>query len=265
MKSNFFKFFIIPILSGIVVVSSLFFSSNLLIKSFSLFDNDEIPIILAPKKPIKEKPKNPQGQVIEHTTQEFWGIFDNDNEKNDSVEILKPLEPETPPVNIAISEEIKTPTQESSNSNKQSEIENSKHILDENIKENASSNKSSEEKNSNNVSVENIRKDETILVPLSRPKFNKNNEKSMNIKNNFYVQLASFNNKKLAENSSKILEEKLAVSLEGNTLSLMEVNLGKDKGFWWRIVTNLISRDEAESICSLLKVEGQNCIVRSKK
>ena len=27
----------------------------------------------------------------------------------------------------------------------------------------------------------------------------------------------------------------------------------------------LKTRDEAESICSLLKVEGQNCIVRSKK
>lgn len=256
MKSNFFKFFIIPILSGILVVSILFFSSNLLIKSFNLFDNDEIPIILAPKEPIKEKPKNPQGQVIKHTTQEFWGIFDNDNEKNDFVEILKPLEPETPPVNIGIAEETKTSTQESTNSNKQSEIENSKNILNENIKENTSS---------NNVSVKNIREDENILVPLSRPKFNKNNEESINIKNNFYVQLASFNNKKLAENSSKILEEKLAVSLEGNNLSLMEVNLGKDKGFWWRIVTNLISRDEAESICSLLKVEGQNCIVRSKK
>ena len=61
-----------------------------------------------------------------------------------------------------------------------------------------------------------------------------------------------------------VLNEKLAVSLSGNELQIMRVDLGDGKGIWWRIVTNTIPRGEAETVCALLKSEGNNCIVRSR-
>ena len=54
------------------------------------------------------------------------------------------------------------------------------------------------------------------------------------------------------------------MSLSGNELQIMRVDLGDGKGTWWRIVTNTMSRGEAETVCALLKSEGNNCIVRSR-
>ena len=83
-------------------------------------------------------------------------------------------------------------------------------------------------------------------------------------KKGYFIQLASFNNKNKAELSVDILNEKLAVTLAGNSLKIMKVDLGQGKGVWWRIVTDILSRSESETICALLKSEGNNCIVRSK-
>ena len=91
-----------------------------------------------------------------------------------------------------------------------------------------------------------------IENPVSKPK------------KGYFVQLASFNNKEKAKVSVDILNEKLAVTLNGNQLQIMKVDLGNGKGIWWRIVTDIIKRSEAETICALLKSEGNNCIVRSK-
>ena len=70
--------------------------------------------------------------------------------------------------------------------------------------------------------------------------------------------------KKKAKVSVDVLNEKLAVSLSGNELQIMRVDLGDGKGIWWRIVTNTMPRGEAETVCALLKSEGNNCIVRSR-
>ena len=91
-----------------------------------------------------------------------------------------------------------------------------------------------------------------IDSPISKPK------------KGYFIQLASFNNKNKAELSVDILNEKLAVTLAGNSLKIMKVDLGQGKGVWWRIVTDILSRSESETICALLKSEGNNCIVRSK-
>ena len=102
----------------------------------------------------------------------------------------------------------------------------------------------------NNYNQDNI--SEIIEKPVSKPK------------KGYFVQLASFNNETKAKVSVDVLNEKLAVSLSGNELQIMRVDLGDGKGTWWRIVTNTMSRGEAETVCALLKSEGNNCIVRSR-
>ena len=91
-----------------------------------------------------------------------------------------------------------------------------------------------------------------ISIPISKPV------------SGYYIQLAAFNTKIRAEIAVKILNEKLAVSLDGAILKIMQVDLGADKGFWWRIISNKLTREEAESTCALLKSQGQGCIVRSE-
>ena len=103
---------------------------------------------------------------------------------------------------------------------------------------------------SNLLDADNISK--IINTPISKPK------------KGYFIQLASFNDQEKAKFSAGILNEKLAVSLGGNSLKVMKVDLGKGKGIWWRIVTNIMDRNDAETICALLKSEGNNCIVRSK-
>ena len=109
--------------------------------------------------------------------------------------------------------------------------------------------------NKNVVNMDNYNQDnisEIIEKPVSKPK------------KGYFVQLASFNNETKAKVSVDILNEKLAVSLNGNELQIMRVNLGDGKGIWWRIVTNTMPRGEAETVCARLKSDGNNCIVRSR-
>ena len=104
------------------------------------------------------------------------------------------------------------------------------------------------------LETNNSNDNEPLLIekPVSKPK------------TGYFVQLASFNDEKKAKSSVTILNEKLAVSLGGKSLQVMTVDLGEGKGLWWRVITVIISRNEAETLCALLKSEGNNCIVRSK-
>ena len=76
-------FSVILVLSGVIYT---FFNIN-------FFSKKEIQLIKAPKGPIKEKPKNSGGKIIDHLDAEFYGILDKDIE-NKFVEVLKPPAPE---------------------------------------------------------------------------------------------------------------------------------------------------------------------------
>lgn len=244
-------FSVILVLSGVIYI---FFNIN-------FFGNKEIQLIKAPEGPIKEKPKNSGGKIIDHLDAEFYGILDKDIE-NKVVEVLKPPapEPELPIIEL----DLEIVNSQDNNSNPINDNDNISFKIDKNDnfddqnkeleltsqdKDNLSLEKNNFDSiNDNNSEILSLK----IENPVSKPK------------KGYFVQLASFNNEKKAKVSVDILNEKLAVSLNGNQLQIMKVDLGNGKGIWWRIVTDIISRSESETICALLKSEGNNCIVRSK-
>ena len=263
MTENSKKFkILLPLLGGLFSVILVLSGAIYIFFNINFFSNKEIQLIKAPEGPIKEKPENSGGKIIDHLDAEFYGILDKDIE-NKFVEVLKPPapEPELPIIELDL-ETIKgqdniEPINENDNrsfnidkndnfdnQSKELEITQQKQNID-NLSLEKNNFDSIDDKNSDILSLE-------IENPVSKPK------------KGYFVQLASFNNEEKAKVSVDILNEKLAVTLNGNQLQIMKVDLGNGKGIWWRIVTDIINRSEAETICALLKSEGNNCIVRSK-
>ena len=261
MAENVKKFkILLPLLGGLFSVILVLSGAIYIFFNINFFSKKEIQLIKAPKGPIKEKPKNSGGKIIDHLDAEFYGILDKDIE-NKFVEVLKPPapEPELPIIELDLktvkgqdnSELINESDNISFKIDKNDNFDNQAKELESTAenKENLSLEKNNfdsiDDKNSDNLSLK-------IENPVSKPK------------KGYFVQLASFNNEEKAKVSVDILNEKLAVTLNGNQLQIMKVDLGNGKGIWWRIVTDIINRSEAETICALLKSEGNNCIVRSK-
>jgi hypothetical protein len=223
-----------------------------------LFSEEKIQIIKASKGPVKEKPLDSGGKIIDHLDANFYGILDKDIDTK-VVEVIKPPspEPELPSVqldlenlevvdNISINTDINVFKPDPLISNDNISTSSKENILNDNLSQ----------VNDNNSLTNNLILNDNITQiidsPISKPK------------KGYFIQLASFNNKNKAKLSVDILNEKLAVTLAGNSLKIMKVDLGQGKGVWWRIVTDILRRSDAETICALLKSEGNNCIVRSK-
>ena len=257
-KNKKFKF-LIPILSGLLAVIFVLSGAIYIFFNINLFSEEKIQIIKASKGPIKEKPLDSGGKIIDHLDADFYGILDKDIDTK-VVEIIKPPspEPELPSVlldlenlevvdNISINIDINNALKpDPLTSNDNISTSSKENILNDNLSQ----------VNDNNSLTNNLILNDNITQiidsPISKPK------------KGYFIQLASFNNKNKAKLSVDILNEKLAVTLSGNSLKIMKVDLGQGKGVWWRIVTDILRRSEAETICALLKSEGNNCIVRSK-
>tara|TARA_Y100001934_G_C12076499_1_gene642663 strand:- start:8 stop:793 length:786 start_codon:yes stop_codon:yes gene_type:complete len=251
---------LLPLLGGLLSVILVLSGAIYIFFNINFLSNKEIQLIKAPEGPIKEKPENSGGKIIDHLDAEFYGILDKDIE-NKFVEVLKPPapEPELPVLEL----DLKT-IKVQDNSETINESDNKSFEIYENDSfDNQTKELELTSQNKDNISLEKKNFDSIddnnsdilslkIENPISKPK------------KGYFVQLASFNNEEKAKVSVDILNEKLAVSLNGNQLQIMKVDLGDGKGIWWRIVTDIINRSEAETICALLKSEGNNCIVRSK-
>ena len=261
MVENSKKFrILLPLLGGLLSVILVLSGAIYIFFNINFLSNKEIQLIKAPEGPIKEKPENSGGKIIDHLDAEFYGILDKDIE-NKFVEVLKPPapEPELPVLEL----DLKT-IKVQDNSETINESDNKSFEIYENDSfDNQTKELELTSQNKDNISLEKKNFDSIddnnsdilslkIENPISKPK------------KGYFVQLASFNNEEKAKVSVDILNEKLAVSLNGNQLQIMKVDLGDGKGIWWRIVTDIINRSEAETICALLKSEGNNCIVRSK-
>ena len=70
-KSSKFKF-LIPILSGLLAVIFVLSGAIYLLFSINIFNEEKVQIIKAPKGPIKEKPVDAGGKIIDHIFNLFF-------------------------------------------------------------------------------------------------------------------------------------------------------------------------------------------------
>ena len=99
-KNKKFKF-LIPILSGLLAVIFVLSGAIYIFFNINLFSEEKIQIIKASKGPVKEKPLDSGGKIIDHLDADFYGILDKDIDTK-VVEVIKPPspEPELPSVQL---------------------------------------------------------------------------------------------------------------------------------------------------------------------
>ena len=212
MAENSKKFrILLPLLSGLLSVIFVLSGAIYIFFNINFLGNKEIQILKAPEGPIKEKPKNSGGKIIDHQDADFYGILDKDID-NKVVEVLKPTapEPELPSIELDLDNNI-----EKDNISEITNKRNKYEISDDNQDENSSNNNqnleiTSQEKeninteNKNIVNMDNYNQDnisEIIEKPVSKPK------------KGYFVQLASFNNETKAKAQVEEMCKKLLANL----------------------------------------------------
>ena len=79
MAENSKKFrILLPLLSGLLSVIFVLRGAIYIFFNINFLGNKEIQILKAPEGPIKEKPKNSGGKIIDHQDADFYGILDKD-------------------------------------------------------------------------------------------------------------------------------------------------------------------------------------------
>jgi hypothetical protein len=77
----------------------------------------------------------------------------------------------------------------------------------------------------------------------------------------YMIQLAAFRKEDIASEQAGLLLKKHETRLQGVTLGTMRIDTG-DSGIFWRIVSEPLPREAADTICASLKRAGQDCILR---
>ena len=77
----------------------------------------------------------------------------------------------------------------------------------------------------------------------------------------YMVQLAAFRKEDIAAEQAGLLLKKHEKRLQGATLGTISIDTG-DNGIFWRVVSEPLPREAADTICASLKRAGQDCILR---
>ena len=77
----------------------------------------------------------------------------------------------------------------------------------------------------------------------------------------YMIQLAAFRNAEKATELAKILSQKHKLRLQGVDLETMSVDTGSN-GVFYRIVSAPLPRPDADKICGVLRRSGQDCFLR---
>jgi hypothetical protein len=232
-------------------------------------DQNDVEIITAVDGPIKVKPDDVGGKAIKNQDSAVMSMIANNTKSDADVENLRPLssEPELPPVTLAEEAPKTAPEKQTDNKTtidiatidpKSTESEIKKSTL-------KSDNETVSEEKTENV------KAPISLIPTAKPEVKKKKladvkpKKTPNTDDPLYrVQLAAFRNADKGTEVASLLTEKHRTRLNNTILETSKIET-KDNGIFWRIVTEPLSRANADNLCTLLKRAGQDCILRKVK
>ena len=239
----------------------------------------ELPVIKANKTIFKAKPENPGGKIIPHQDSKVLEILEGLTEKDNRTEKLRlpDAAPELPPIALKeddnseypesfkplekTTENISIPTKAISEDNytKNDIINNGINLTNIISPDNSTQRPDINQKQEmpdNQISQDKVEKT-PIVVPSSKPASPKLIEGEKTHK----VQLAAFSRQKKARQQAAILMEKHKIRLNGIILEVTQIDTGSS-GIYWRVITEPLRKDLANSTCNLLKSAGQDCIVR---
>ena len=232
-------------------------------------DQNDVQIIKAVDGPIKLKPDDVGGKAIKNQDSAVMSMIANNTKSDADVENLRPLssEPELPPVTLAEEAPKTAPEKETDN---KTTINIAKIDPKSTVSEIKTSTLKSDNETVSEEKTENV-KAPTSLIPTAKPEVKKKKsadvkpKKTPNTDDPLYrVQLAAFRNADKGTEVASLLTEKHRTRLNNTILETSKIET-KDNGIFWRIVTEPLSRADADNLCTLLKRAGQDCILRKVK
>lgn len=236
----------------------------------------EVIIVKAVETPLKVKPTEPSGKIVDHQNLLIVDILKGGTKETDQTETLRPSapNPEPPPVNVirdgsskTLNKEVQetttidaaqkvvngadTPRILANKSNGKSR-EKSPEITPETSTKEASARNRSPKKpgvkhgKSKKETAPKMKK-RIIVIEGSAPLY--------------MIQLAAFRSAKRAEEMAEILSQKHKTRLKDVDLETMRVDNGSN-GIFHRIVSAPLPRQDADKVCSILRRSGQDCFLR---
>ena len=252
----------------------------------------DIAVIKAIDAPIKIKPLDPGGDVVDHQNLLVVDILKGGNKADHQTETLRPTSPspEPPPVAEAetaakavLEKPIATIKDKSKTNDK-----TTANSVDEAAQNSLLKAKSATESTTQTLAKAAAGKDATgaetktaastkastrstkpaatkpAAAKANRDTASKINKRVIVIEGDeplYMIQLAAFRNAEKATEIAKILSQKHKSRLQGVDLETMSVDTGSN-GVFYRIVSAPLPRPDADKICGVLRRSGQDCFLR---
>ena len=280
-------FAILASIIAIVGGTSYFLVPSLISKTVT-----DIAVIKAIDPPIKIKPLDPGGDVVDHQNLLVVDILKGGNKADDQTETLRPTSPspEPPPVAEAetaakavlekpiatIKDKSKTDDKATANSGDkaaQNPLPEAKSATDSTTqtlaKAAAGKDATGTETNTATSTKASTRSTKPAATKPAAAKANRDTASKINrrvivIEGDeplYMIQLAAFRNAEKATEIAKILSQKHKSRLQGVDLETMSVDTGSN-GIFYRIVSAPLPRPDADKICGVLRRSGQDCFLR---
>jgi hypothetical protein len=245
----------------------------------------DIIVVKAIETPIKVKPSNPGGEVVDHQNLLVVDILKGGNKADNQTETLRPTSPspEPPPVAEAETETkaiLETPlaTGEDQSKTGGEAMANSgdeapkKPLSKARSVAKVAAVKDAVAKDATGAETKTATSAEPTKPPAAKPAAAKaDKDTASKIKKRviviegdeplYMIQLAAFRNAEKATEMAKILSQKHKSRLQDVDLEPMSVDTGSN-GIFYRIVSAPLPRPYADKICGVLRRSGQDCFLR---
>ena len=240
-----------------------------------LFKPDvDVALIKAEETPFKIRPQDPGGVDIAHTETTVMGMIDDLTEPKEATEVLRPPSavPEMPPTPVPENDDVAMASEPQPAGPLAEEPDGTAPAnADPLASGDAGATDKPDESPSGNQPADmakpgdgdNAASQDTaseVAMPQSKPA----PPKRVVVEGDeplYVVQLAAFRKAVTAREQAGLLAGKHKARLEGAELGTMKTDTGDD-GVFWRVVTEPLSRTDADSVCASLKRAGQDCILR---
>ncbi|MDC0954930.1 SPOR domain-containing protein [Alphaproteobacteria bacterium] len=252
----------------------------------------DITVVKAIDAPIKIKPLDPGGEVVDNKNLFVFNILKGENKADYQTETLRPTSPspEPPPVDEAetaakavlgkpiatIEDKSKTDDKATANSGDEAAkkpLPKAKPVTElttQTLAKTAASEGATgaETKAATSTKASSKRTKLAATKPVAskadRDTASKIKKRVIVIQGGeplYMIQLAAFRNAEKATEIAKILSQKHKSRLHGVDLGTMSVDTGSN-GIFYRIVSAPLPRPDADKICGVMRRSGQDCFLR---
>ena len=248
----------------------------------------DITVVKANDAPIKIKPLDPGGAVVDHQNLLVVDILKGGNKADDQTETLRPTSPSPEPPPVAEAETtakiiLETPAATIENQSKTNDKamanrgdEPAKEMAKKTVLKAKPVAKDTTVKDATGADTKaavngKTNKKTTKPVAAQPAAAKPDQDTNSKIKKRviviegdeplYMIQLAAFRNAEKATEMGKILSQKHKSRLQAVDLETMRVDTGSN-GIFYRIVSAPLPRPDADKICGVLRRSGQDCFLR---